>query len=165
MRRSNFWFLFICRGRFLIVWAARLERRVDTIQCSAERDIQALKSNHQWAYFFAMLKRIRSLMAGLVWNFGAQTSSGETFVSAAEDVGRKWNVCQTEQLVTFLYWLRWSRAQPLGGRGGPDPGPQLLLGPLQHFGQIFSWRRPCAVFIMYFHIFCDDITTQWIHAI
>jgi hypothetical protein len=49
-----------------------------------------------------MLKQIRPLMAGLVWNFGAQTSSGETFDSAAEFVGRKWNVCQKEQLVTFL---------------------------------------------------------------
>jgi hypothetical protein len=31
----------------------------------ALRDIQALKSNHQWAYFSAMLKQIRPLM--LVW--------------------------------------------------------------------------------------------------
>jgi hypothetical protein len=33
-----------------------------------------------------------------------------------------------------------ARAQPLGGGGGRGVRtPQLLLGPLQLFGQIFSW--------------------------
>ena len=51
---------------------------------------------------FRYVEANQTIDAGMVWNFGARTSSGETFDSAAEVVGRKWNVCQTEQLVTFL---------------------------------------------------------------
>ena len=44
--------------------------------------------------------------------------------------------CSTNQLK--------ARAQPLGGSGRSGP-PQLLLGPLQLFGPIFSWGGPILV--------------------
>ena len=37
---------------------------------------------------FRYVEANQTIDAGMVWNFGAQTSSGETFDSAAEVVGR-----------------------------------------------------------------------------
>ena len=48
-----------------------------------------------------------------------------------------------------------------GGQGVRTPPTFAKTPPT--FWTTFSWGGPCAVFFMYFHIFCNVITTQWIH--